>query len=93
MSRDQAILAQLDASAARGGRPEKAQAALQGVPRLAEELSSLERELTRATDDAEETLRAAAQANGTAPASSPPHAPQASRVMVGRTRLPPDPTR
>ena len=61
MSRDQAILAQLDASAARGGRPEKAQAALQGVPRLAEELSSLERELTRATDDAEETLRAAAR--------------------------------
>jgi octaprenyl-diphosphate synthase len=61
MSREQAILSQLDASAIRGDRPEKAQAALQEVPLLADELSSLEQELTRATDDAEETLRAAAR--------------------------------
>jgi len=61
MSREQAILSQLDASAVRGLRPEKAQAALQEVPRLASELSSLEQELTRATEDAEETLRAAAR--------------------------------
>ncbi|HEX8908205.1 MAG TPA: polyprenyl synthetase family protein [Anaeromyxobacteraceae bacterium] len=61
MSREQAILSQLDASAGRGIRPEKAQAALQEVPTLALELSSLEAELTRATEDAEETLRAAAR--------------------------------
>jgi octaprenyl-diphosphate synthase len=61
MSREQALLAQLDASALRGDRPEKAQAALQEVPRLADELSALEVELTRATEDAEETLRAAAR--------------------------------
>ncbi|HEX9288683.1 MAG TPA: polyprenyl synthetase family protein [Anaeromyxobacteraceae bacterium] len=61
MSREQAILSQLDASAVRGVRPEKAQAALQEVPRLAGELSSLEEQLSRATDDAEETLRAAAR--------------------------------
>ncbi len=61
MSREQAILSQLDASAGRGLRPEKAQAVLQEVPRLASELSSLEEELTRATEDAEETLRAAAR--------------------------------
>jgi octaprenyl-diphosphate synthase len=61
MSQDQAVLSQLDASALRGVRPEKAQAALQEVPNLAAELSSLEAELTHATDDAEETLRAAAR--------------------------------
>ena len=61
MSREQAILSQLDASAVRGIRPEKAQAALQEVPSLGDELSSLERELSRATEDAEETLRAAAR--------------------------------
>ncbi|HYS83245.1 MAG TPA: polyprenyl synthetase family protein [Anaeromyxobacteraceae bacterium] len=61
MSREQAILSQLDASAVRGDRPEKAQAVLQEVPRLALELASLEEELTRATSDAEETLRAAAR--------------------------------
>jgi octaprenyl-diphosphate synthase len=61
MSREQAVLSQLDASAVRGVRPEKAQAALQEVPRLAEELSALEAQLTRATEDAEETLRAAAR--------------------------------
>src|SRR5919202_1609600 len=61
MSQDQAVLSQLDASALRGVRPEKAQAALQEVPNLAAELSLLEAELTRATEDAEETLRAAAR--------------------------------
>jgi len=61
MSREQAVLTQLDASAERGIRPEKAQAALQEVPRLATELASLEEYLTRATSDAEETLRAAAR--------------------------------
>jgi octaprenyl-diphosphate synthase len=61
MSREQAILSQLDASAVRGDRPEKAQAVLQEVPRLALELASLEEELTRATSDAEETLRATAR--------------------------------
>jgi octaprenyl-diphosphate synthase len=61
MSREQAVLSQLDASAIRGVRPEKAQAALSEVPLLAEELVTLEQELTRATEDAEETLRAAAR--------------------------------
>jgi octaprenyl-diphosphate synthase len=61
MSREQAVLSQLDASAARGVRPEKAHAALQEVPRLAGELSSLEQQLTQATEDAEATLRAAAR--------------------------------
>jgi octaprenyl-diphosphate synthase len=61
MSQERAVLSQLDASAGRGVRPEKAQAALQEVPNLTAELSSLESELTRATDDAEETLRAAAR--------------------------------
>ncbi|MFL5301625.1 MAG: polyprenyl synthetase family protein [Anaeromyxobacteraceae bacterium] len=61
MSREQAVLSQLDASAVRGDRPEKAQAALQEVPNLAAELALLEAELTRATEDAEETLRAAAR--------------------------------
>src|SRR3990172_8423245 len=60
MSRDQAILAQLDASAARGGRPEKAQAALQGGPRLAEGLYSPERGPTRATAGAGGVLFACA---------------------------------
>jgi octaprenyl-diphosphate synthase len=61
MTLDHAVLSQLDASAVRGVRPEKAQAALQEVPNLAAELGSLEAELTRATEDAEETLRAAAR--------------------------------
>ncbi|HVI75755.1 MAG TPA: polyprenyl synthetase family protein [Anaeromyxobacteraceae bacterium] len=61
MSREQAVLSQLDASAGRGVRPEKAQTALQEVPSLASELTSLEAELSRATEDAEETLRAAAR--------------------------------
>ncbi len=61
MGSEQAILQQLDASAENGVRPERAQAALQEVPRLAVELSALEQQLTRATEDAEETLRAAAR--------------------------------
>ena len=61
MSREQAVLSQLGASAERGVRPEKAHAALQEVPRLAGELSSLEQQLTEATADAEATLRAAAR--------------------------------
>jgi octaprenyl-diphosphate synthase len=55
------VLQQLDESAARGARPEKAQAALEQVPRLADELATLEAQLAVATDDAEETLRAAAR--------------------------------
>jgi len=61
MSRDQATLQQLEEAAPRGARPEKAQAALAQVPRLFEELAALEGELSRATDDAEQTLRAAAR--------------------------------
>ncbi len=58
---EQAILSQLDASAQRGDRPERAQAALAGVPALPETLFALEAELTRATEDAEEKLKAAAR--------------------------------
>src|SRR5215208_4860973 len=61
MSKDRAILSQLDASAQRGVRPERAQAALADVPALPETLLALEGELTRATEDAEEKLRAAAR--------------------------------
>jgi octaprenyl-diphosphate synthase len=61
MAKDQAILQQLDESALRGVRPEKAQAALAQVPRLFEELAALEGELARATADAEATLQAAAR--------------------------------
>src|SRR5512144_257040 len=61
MSKDRAILSQLDASARRGVRPERAQAALADVPALMETLSSLEAELTRATEDAEAKLQAAAR--------------------------------
>ncbi|HEU4382192.1 MAG TPA: polyprenyl synthetase family protein, partial [Anaeromyxobacteraceae bacterium] len=61
MSKDQFILQNLEASAMKGGRPEKAQAALGQVPGLFEDLGSLERELSRATQDAEATLRAAAR--------------------------------
>ncbi len=60
MARDQAILAQLDATAERGVRPERAKAALADVPSLAETLLALEEQLTRATEDAEEKLKAAA---------------------------------
>jgi octaprenyl-diphosphate synthase len=61
MAKEQAVLQQLDASAQRGDRPEKAQEALSGVPRLAEDLAELEVALTRATEDAEATLRDAAR--------------------------------
>jgi octaprenyl-diphosphate synthase len=61
MAKEQAILSQLDASAQRGVRPERAQAALADVPALPETLLALEGELTRATEDAEEKLRAAAR--------------------------------
>ena len=61
MANDEAILAQLDASANRGDRPERAQAALAGIPSLPESLLELEAQLTRATEDAEEKLRAAAR--------------------------------
>src|SRR5512145_2995284 len=58
---DQAILAQLDATAERGVRPERARAALAGIPALPETLYALEEQLTRATDDAEEKLKGAAR--------------------------------
>jgi octaprenyl-diphosphate synthase len=61
MGTEQDVLSQLVQSAVRGVRPEKAQAALAEVPRLAEELLSLERELTRATADAEVRLGDAAR--------------------------------
>jgi octaprenyl-diphosphate synthase len=61
MGKDQAILAQLDATAERGVRPERARAALADVPALPESLFALEEQLTRATDDAEEKLRGAAR--------------------------------
>ncbi len=61
MAKDQAILAQLDATAERGVRPERAKAALADVPALPESLVALEEQLTRATDDAEEKLKAAAR--------------------------------
>jgi octaprenyl-diphosphate synthase len=61
MAKEQAVLQQLDESAVRGVRPELAQEALQGVPRLPEALGELEAQLTRATADAEETLQAAAR--------------------------------
>jgi len=61
MANDEVILAQLGASAPRGVRPEKAQAALAQVPRLPDELAELEARLTAATRDAEATLQAAAR--------------------------------
>ncbi|MFT3912895.1 MAG: polyprenyl synthetase family protein [Anaeromyxobacteraceae bacterium] len=59
--KDQAVLSQLEESALRGVRPERAQAALADVPNLLETLSTLEAELTRATEDAEAKLQAAAR--------------------------------
>ena len=61
MSKDLAILSQLDATAERGVRPERAKAALADVPALSESLFALEEQLTRATDDAEEKLKGAAR--------------------------------
>jgi octaprenyl-diphosphate synthase len=59
--KDQAILAQLDATAERGVRPERAKAALADVPALPESLLALETQLTAATDDASEKLQGAAR--------------------------------
>jgi octaprenyl-diphosphate synthase len=59
--KDQAILAQLDATAERGVRPERAKAALADVPALPESLLALEAQLTAATDDASEKLQGAAR--------------------------------
>ena len=61
MQKDRAILSQLDATAERGIRPERAKAALADVPALPESLLALEEHLTRATHDAEEKLQAAAR--------------------------------
>lgn len=61
MAKDQAILAQLDATAERGVRPERARAALANIPKLPESLFELEDQLTRATADAEEKLKGAAR--------------------------------
>jgi octaprenyl-diphosphate synthase len=61
MGSEQAILTSLDESAQRGVRPERAQAALAEVPTLPENLAALERQLTAATEDAEERLKAAAR--------------------------------
>jgi octaprenyl-diphosphate synthase len=61
MAKEQAVLQQLDETALRGVRPEIAQEALSGVPRLTEDLEELESHLARATADAEETLQAAAR--------------------------------
>jgi octaprenyl-diphosphate synthase len=61
MSKEQAILAQLDATAERGVRPERAKAALAEVPALPETLLALEAQLTFATEDAEEKLKGAAR--------------------------------
>jgi octaprenyl-diphosphate synthase len=59
--KDQAILAQLDATAERGVRPERAKAALADVPALPENLLALEAQLSTATDDASEKLQGAAR--------------------------------
>ncbi len=61
MSKDRAILSQLDATAERGVRPERAKAALADIPALPESLFALEEQLTLATHDAEEKLRGAAR--------------------------------
>lgn len=61
MADEKAILSQLGTTAERGVRPERAQAALAGVPTLPETLLALEQELGRATEDAEERLRGAAR--------------------------------
>jgi len=61
MASEQSILSQLSATAERGVRPERAQAALAEVPALPETLAALEQELTLATGDAEARLQAAAR--------------------------------
>ncbi len=52
--KDQAILAQLESTAERGVRPERAKAALADVPALPETLFALEARLAAATDGASE---------------------------------------
>src|SRR5512133_2057702 len=59
--KDQAILAQLDSTAERGVRPERAKAALADVPALTETLFALEERLAAATDGASEKLAGAAR--------------------------------
>jgi octaprenyl-diphosphate synthase len=61
MATDRETAGTLSATADRGVRPEKAQAALAGVPELFETLGALEQELTHATRDAEPRLQAAAR--------------------------------
>ena len=61
MASEQTILSQLSASAKRGVRPERAQAALADVPALPETLAALELQLVEATEDAEARLQAAAR--------------------------------
>jgi len=61
MASEQTILSQLSASAERGVRPERAQAALADVPALPETLAALEQQLVEATEDAEARLQAAAR--------------------------------
>src|SRR5512133_4139791 len=60
-AKDQAILAQLDSTAERGVRPERAKAALADVPALPETLFALEERLAAATDGASEKLAGAAR--------------------------------
>jgi octaprenyl-diphosphate synthase len=61
MASDRETVRQLEATAERGVRPERAQAALAGVPELFETLGALEQELTHATRDAEARLQSAAR--------------------------------
>jgi octaprenyl-diphosphate synthase len=61
MASDRETVQTLEATAERGVRPERAQAALAGVPDLFETLGALEQELTHATRDAEARLQAAAR--------------------------------
>ncbi|HSN13797.1 MAG TPA: polyprenyl synthetase family protein [Anaeromyxobacteraceae bacterium] len=61
MASDRETVQTLEANAQKGARPERAQAALAGVPDLFETLGALEQELTHATRDAEGRLQAAAR--------------------------------
>jgi octaprenyl-diphosphate synthase len=61
MATDRETVQALEATAERGVRPERAQAALAGVPDLFETLGALEQQLTDATRDAEARLQASAR--------------------------------
>jgi octaprenyl-diphosphate synthase len=61
MASDRETVQQLEATAQKGVRPGRAQAALAGVPDLFETLGALEQDLTHATRDAEARLQAAAR--------------------------------